>query len=124
MSASPIVDILMYHSIATDDVATAIAPDTFEDQMDALEESGVPVITLDDLVEARAGQKELAPSSVIITFDDAFVDFQEKAFPILKAKGFPAIVYVPTGCVGGTEDWRGALQPPRNIMSWSDLERS
>ncbi len=122
MRASPVVDILMYHSIAHDDVATAIAPETFEAQMDALEASGVPVITLDDLVEARAGRKVLAPSSVIITFDDAFVDFQEKAFPILNAKGFPAIVYVPTGCVGGKEDWRGALEPPRHIMTWSDLE--
>ena len=122
MSKAPIVDILMYHSIATDDVATAIAPDIFKAQMDAVETSGTPVITLDDYVAARNGEKSLPPASIIITFDDAFVDFQEQAFPILSEKGFPATVYVPTGCVGGTENWRGALQPPRHIMSWSDLE--
>jgi len=122
MSAAPVVDILMYHSISNDEVATAIAPDVFKQQMDAIEDAGTPVITLDDYVAARDGTKTLPPSSIIITFDDAFVDFKERAFPILKEKGFPAIIYVPTGCVGGTESWRGALAPPREIMNWADLE--
>ena len=121
MSAKPVVDILMYHSISDDDVATAIPPEVFKAQMDTIQEVGTPVITLDDLVQARAGEKELPPTSVIITFDDAFADFKERAFPILKEKGFASIIYVPTGCVGGTENWRGALSPPRQIMSWEDL---
>ena len=118
---APVVDILMYHSIADDDVATAIAPDIFKMQMDAIEEAGTPVITLDDYVAAREGSKELAPQSIIITFDDAFVDFGREAFPVLKEKGFASMVYVPTGCVGGAENWRGALVPPREIMDWSEL---
>lgn len=122
MSQAPVVDILMYHSISNDDVATAIAPDIFKAQMDAIEETGTPVITLDDYVAARDGSKTLPDNSIIITFDDAFVDFKERAFPILRDKGFPAIIYVPTGCVGGAEDWRGALKPPRQIMDWKDLE--
>ena len=121
MPNPPVVDILMYHSIAHDEVATAIAPEIFKAQMDAIEESGVPVITLDDYVLARNGEKELADHSVIITFDDAFIDFRDEALPVLKDKGFDAIVYVPTGCVGTHENWRGALEPPREIMTWSDI---
>lgn len=122
MGKVPVVDILMYHSISRDDVATAIAPEVFQAQMEELAEARIPVITLDDYLDAREGKKTLAPTSVIITFDDAFVDFQEQAFPILKENNFPSIVYVPTGCVGGIENWRGALSPPRRIMNWADLE--
>ena len=123
MAEAPIVDILMYHSIAKDDVATAIAPDIFAAQMDELEASGLPVITMDDYVEARAGRENLDPVSVIITFDDAFQDFHDKAFPILKEKGFPSIVYVPTGSVGGVENWLGALHSPRKIMDWGVIQQ-
>ena len=122
MSSAPVVDILMYHSISNDEVATAIAPDVFEAQMNAIAEVGTPVITLDDYVAARDGKKDLPPFSIIITFDDAFVDFKERAFPVLKEREFPAIIYVPTGCVGGAESWRGALTPPRQIMNWDNLE--
>ncbi len=121
MKSMPVVDILMYHSIAEDDVATAISPKIFAEQMDAIEAAGTAVISLDDFVAARAGEKTLAENSIIISFDDAFKDFRTEAFPILKEKGFPAIVYVPTGCVGGFENWRGALSKPREIMDWDDL---
>lgn len=117
----PIVDILMYHSIANDDVATAIPPDIFRAQMHAIKEAGVPVITLDDYAAARCGEKELDPVSLIITFDDAFQDFYDEAFPTLDELGFDAMVYVPTGCVGTEESWRGALTPPRKIMDWQTI---
>ena len=117
--SDPVVDILMYHSISYAEGPTSIGPDIFRAHMDAIEEAGVPVITLDDYAKARKGEKSLAPASVIITFDDAFMDFANEAVPILNEKKFPAIVYVPTGCVGGVETWRGANTPPRKIMGWN-----
>jgi len=118
----PVVDILMYHSISDVEGPTSISPPIFQEHMDVLEASGIPVITLDDYLDAREGKIELAPTSVIITFDDAFMDFADTAFPVIQEKNFPAMVYVPTGCVGGVESWVGSAEPPRAIMNWSVIE--
>ena len=56
------VDILMYHSISDAPGPTSIAPDIFAAQMQALAESGLPVISPDALLDPPA------PRSVLITF--------------------------------------------------------
>ncbi|MBF9033170.1 polysaccharide deacetylase family protein [Rhodobacterales bacterium HKCCE2091] len=110
------VDILMYHSISDAGGPTSIPPATFDWQMAALAASGVPVLSLDDLLAPGAPERAVA-----ITFDDAFQDFARTAWPILSRHGFPATVYVPTGRVGGVEDWRGAAEPPRPLMDWATI---
>lgn len=117
----PMVDILMYHSISEAGGPTSIPPAIFREQMAALAGSGVPVVSLDDLRDARAGGRPLPPRSVVVTFDDALADFAGTASPILEAHGFAAIVFVPTGHVGGAEGWRGTASPPRRLMDWPTI---
>ncbi len=120
--AGPVIDILMYHSISDGDHPTQISPAAFAVQIAELAETGVPVIGLDDLVAAQDGAFELAKRSVIITFDDAFVDFAEIAWPILSSYKMKSMVYVPTGHVGGSASWEGASTPAIPIMDWSTIK--
>ncbi|MGR3762441.1 polysaccharide deacetylase family protein (plasmid) [Roseobacteraceae bacterium NS-SX3] len=112
------VDILMYHSISAAAGPASIAPEVFAAQMQALAESGVPVISMDEF--ARGSR---APYTVAITFDDGYCDFAETAWPILRRHGFPALVYLPAALMGGAEDWPGCHHPPRRLMDWDTLRR-
>ena len=113
------VDILMYHSISDGDGPTCISPAVFAAQMEALAASGASVISLDQVADWKEGRAALPPKPVVITFDDGFCDFADVAFPILQQHGFGAIVYLPTDCMGGLENWRGANEPARPLMSWA-----
>lgn len=120
--ADPVIDILMYHSISEGDHPTQISPSAFAMQIEAIAKTGTPVIGLDDLVDAMDGKAELAERSVIITFDDAFQDFADVAWPILSKHGLSAMVYVPTGRVGLDASWPGASLPPVPIMDWDTIK--
>lgn len=114
--AKPHLDILMYHSISDRGGPTSIEPKVFEAQMSALSASGRPIIGLDEVAEGN-----WPDGAVVLTFDDAFQDFADAAWPVLQRFGLQAVVYVPTGRVGAAEDWVGALVPPRPLMNWDTI---
>ena len=114
------VDILMYHSIAEAAGPTTIAPKLFAAQMDALAQSGLPVLRMDDVPAHLARGKGRA---VAITFDDGFRDFAQVAWPVLQRHKFASMVYLPTDCIGDAERWDGAHEPPRPLMSWNEIRQ-
>lgn len=123
MAADGKVEILMYHSISDGHGPTNIAPDIFAGQMDALADAGYHVAGFEDLIDWHSGRRRLPERTAVITFDDAFTDFRNAAWPVLKARNFPATVFVPAAAAGGNENWQGADEPARSLLDWPDIKR-
>jgi peptidoglycan/xylan/chitin deacetylase (PgdA/CDA1 family) len=95
------VTILMYHSVHPQPDAYAVTPSRFREHI-ALVKRLYPVVALKD-VHAHLGDN--GNRRIIITFDDAFEDFLEHAYPTLVEFNVPATLFVPTGFVGRFNDW-------------------
>lgn len=54
------------------------------------------VISMNTVLEAIEKKTPLPARSVLITFDDAYRDFSEHAWPILQAQNLPVTLFVPT----------------------------
>lgn len=57
-------------------------------------------ISLAELLAAQRGERPLPRRSVLVTFDDAYRDFGEIAWPVLRRLGIPATLFVPTAYPG------------------------
>lgn len=107
--------ILMYHSVAPDDLAPEIdppnrlSPQDFERQMAFLREHR-NVVSMGDLV-SQLERGETPPSgTVCITFDDGYLDNLTTAAPILEKYDLPATLFLPTSYIDRAEtQWADAL---------------
>ena len=51
---------------------------------------------IQDLLDASRARSGLPPRSVLITFDDAYQDFADLAWPVLRRHALPVTLFVPT----------------------------
>ena len=119
------VPVLMYHRIA-DDGPEALAPyrlspAQFEAQLWFLRRHGFYGITSPQIEWYRAQDRPIEGRPVMISFDDAYSDFWESAWPILYRYDFRAEVFVVTDKVGGVADWDAEYGPPGPLMSWEEI---
>lgn len=95
-----VVGVLTYHRILTPGgsappgIASASA-EGFQRQMEMLASAYHP-IGLGELVSRADGGPALPRRSVLVTFDDGYHDTASVAWPILRALGIPAVLFVPT----------------------------
>lgn len=93
--ASRVVPVLMYHHISPSPGLVTVSPDHFSAQMHWLKRHGYTALTLDALAGFLAGEP-VPDKSVVITFDDGYVDNWVHAHPVLQATGLHAVLFVIT----------------------------
>lgn len=73
------------------------SPEAFEAQMKYLA-AKYEIVSVLDVVKAfeSEGRMALPPRAVTITFDDAYSDFEQHAWPVLKQYRIPATLFVAT----------------------------
>ena len=118
--------ILMYHIVAeplsAQEARYCCAPRKFEKQMQHLRESGVRLLTLDEIADAFDGRDRWPDAGVAVTFDDGFADTFANALPALARHGIPATMFAVADRVGATNDWMSRRGfPQRRLMSASEL---
>lgn len=95
--------VLTYHRIGDPAGAppgmVSASPRGFERQMRWLGTSG-RAVSLDQVLAARAGTTSLPRGAVLVTFDDAYADFRERSWPVLRRHGVPVTLFVPTAFPG------------------------
>jgi len=113
------VPILMYHHVGPlpnqpDQIriGLTVLPDNFEKQLQFLKARGYESVDFYQMYYAITLGWALPQKPVILTFDDAYSDVYDFAFPLMKKYGFTGTVFVPTQFIDeGRADY----------MSWDQL---
>src|SRR6267142_6771368 len=94
--------ILAYHRVAelrdtpaVDSRSISATPEGFARQMEHLARF-YRVVSMPEVLEAVEKGRPSPKRAMLITFDDAYADFAEVAWPILKQFRLPATMFVPT----------------------------
>lgn len=97
------ISILGYHDFSEIKPPTdmRIRTSVFRQQMLALKTAGIPVISMKEFIEWKAGERKLPPFCVMITIDDGWKSTYTDAFPILKEMEFPFTLFLYTNFLTG-----------------------
>lgn len=131
-----VLRVLAYHRIADPSRASMLDPrlisatkEIFERQMAYLA-SNYRAVSMDQVLDAIAGGTPLPEKAVLITFDDAYVDFAANAWPILKRYRLPVTLFVPTAYPDQPERafwwdrlYRAFFHTSKTVLSSSPLGR-
>jgi peptidoglycan/xylan/chitin deacetylase (PgdA/CDA1 family) len=126
MNHSRTLAILAYHKIGAPspggwDSWYYVPEGVFLRHLTILRDRGWEVIDADTLIRALDGSEELPRRTALLTFDDGYRSVREVALPWLVRFGFPAVVFVPTGFIGGVNTFDAGLEPEEPICDWDDL---
>lgn len=91
--------VLMYHHISPEPGLVTCSPENFRAQMAWLSEHGWRTLTAAQFAEVLASG-EVPPKSVLLTFDDGYLDNWLYAHPVLQEFGLTATLFLITGWLG------------------------
>jgi peptidoglycan/xylan/chitin deacetylase (PgdA/CDA1 family) len=119
--------ILFYHKIhkprpGARGINLYVPPARFEQQMRYLHRRGYKSIALEDAIEKIRQGRPITPKSVVITFDDGYLDNYEYALPILKKYDFTATIFMVTDFAGKDTKWPHSKETlPERLLSWDNI---
>lgn len=109
---SPQVSILGYHRFEEKPKdALALSPSDLEAQMQQIADAGIPVISMQDFLAWRRGEKNIPPRAVVITIDDGYDCTYKIAKPVFEKFGYPFTIFV----------YLNYIEAGGRSMTWAEL---
>lgn len=91
------VPVLYYHSIDDSEKnEVTLSRAKLKEQLEYIKNSGYFTLTMSELNDYIKNNKEIPEKSIVITFDDGYMDNYVNAFPILKELDMKATIFVIT----------------------------
>ncbi len=118
--------VLSFHKIGKPsvpewDTRFYIPEDVFTAQLDYLRTNGWRVLGAGEFLRGLSDPDALTERSALLTFDDGYRSTATVALPCLRRFGFPAVVFVPTGYIGGTNAFDLDNEPEERMCTWNEL---
>jgi len=119
---------LAYHDVEDDlpdQRFLSVRTDHLIEQLAWLHAHGYTAISIDQILDARAGRAPLPERAVLLSFDDGFGSFHNRVLPILKAWNWPAVL-APVGVwmdppADQPVDFGGLIQPRKRFLDWDKI---
>lgn len=90
--------ILAYHEITSEKNTLiadyAVTTQQFQAHLDWLKKNGYHFISIDQLIAAQKGQRNIDPKSVLLTVDDGYQSFYKNVYPIVQKNKIPVLLSV------------------------------
>ncbi|MBS0308086.1 MAG: poly-beta-1,6-N-acetyl-D-glucosamine N-deacetylase PgaB [Proteobacteria bacterium] len=125
--------VLCYHDIRdnlrasfqTAPDSTAIGTRELIAQFNWLNENGYKPVSLQQIVDARAGKGSLPDKAVLLTFDDGYKSVYTKVFPLLQQFHFPAVIALVGDWIetptGSKVHYGDELVAREQFATWDDV---
>lgn len=97
------VPVLYYHSVKESaDNEVTISPQMLKTQLKYIKDQGYITLTLSELKNYILNNSPIPEKSIVITFDDGYMDNYSSAFPILKDFNMVATIFCITSNLDGS----------------------
>lgn len=105
--------------------ADAVTTDRLIGFFEFLKGNDWTVLSLDDVIQASQGKKQLPKKSVLITFDDGYQSLYTRVYPLAVAYGFPVVSALVGEWVDAPMDatvqYGNQKVPRKNFVSWDNV---
>ncbi|MBG6111110.1 peptidoglycan/xylan/chitin deacetylase (PgdA/CDA1 family) [Flavobacterium sp. CG_23.5] len=116
--ASKKLRILEYHSVSVNgfEDQITISKEKIKEQFEYLKNNNYKTLSLSEVEELKNKKQPLPPKSVVLTFDDGFLDNHTELYPLLQQYNFKAVCFIVLGRIGQKADWNGEFVSDNMIM--------
>ena len=116
--------ILTYHAVDLRPSVISVSPDLFQQQMETLAHHKLEGMSLATAMKHHEQHGAFPDNSVVLSFDDGYLDLMNNVYPVLRDLDFTATVFVASAMIGmnASQAHYANADFDRDLLGWDHLE--